>query len=153
MKLLLDTNVILDYLGANEGFTDAAFALFQFAEERKDLKLVSSSAMTDIFYVLRRAVQDRELAIKKFASLRKRIDILPVTGEDIDKAFARNWKDFEDAVQYTVAEKNGIDIIITRNVKDFEESEIPAMEPQTFIKRYEELDSHGEERRNFSRRE
>ena len=55
MRILLDTNVILDYLGANEGFADDAEALFQLAAERNDIKLVSSSAITDIYYVLRRA--------------------------------------------------------------------------------------------------
>ena len=76
IRIRLDTNVILDYLGANEGFADDAEALFQLAAERNDIKLVSSSAITDIYYVLRRATKDREEAKRKFASLRKRIDIL-----------------------------------------------------------------------------
>ena len=136
MRLLLDTNIILDFLGANKGFTDDADALFRFAEEHKDIKFVSSSAITDIVYVLRRAFKDNEEVRKKFASFRKKIDILSVTCEDIDKAFSRNWKDFEDAVQYTVAESNNIDYIITRNVKDFEENTIPAIEPRDFIEKY-----------------
>lgn len=136
MKILLDTNVILDYLGANAGFSDAAEAVFALASARQDIKLVSSSAMTDIFYVLNRATKDKNEAQKKFSSLRKRIEILPVTGADIDKAFARNWKDFEDAVQYTVAEANDVDCIVTRNEKDFEEKDIPSMSPQEFIEKY-----------------
>lgn len=71
--------------------------------------LVSSSAITDILYVLRRAVKDRNLVREKYESFRKKISILPVTEKDIDTAFARDWKDFEDAVQYTVAESNGVD--------------------------------------------
>lgn len=136
MRILLDTNVILDYLGANVGFADDAEAVFDLAAKREDIKLVSSSAMTDIFYVLKRATKDLNEAQNKFASLRKRIEILPVTGEDIDKAFLRNWKDFEDAVQYTVAESNGIDCIITRNKKDFEEQEIPCLSPKEFVEKY-----------------
>ena len=136
MRILLDTNVILDYLGANKGFTDDAEAVFNIAAVRQDIKLVSSSAITDILYVLRRAVKNRDEARNKFQSLRRRIDILPVTGEDIDKAFNRNWKDFEDAVQYTVAESNGVDCIITRNKKDFEEDAITILTPGEFIEKY-----------------
>lgn len=53
MKVLLDTNIVLDYLGANQGFTEDAEKLFDLATRRKDIKLVSSSAITDILYVLR----------------------------------------------------------------------------------------------------
>ena len=56
----------------------------------------------------------------------------------IGAAFARDWKDFEDAVQYTVAESNGVDCIITRNKGDFEEDAIPCYTPQEFIRKYTE---------------
>ena len=125
MRVLLDTNIVLDYLGANQGFTEEAERVFDLASKRKDIKLVSSSAITDILYVLRRAVKDRDLVRKKYESLRKKISILSVTEQDIDKAFARDWKDFEDAVQYTVAESNGVDCILSRNKRDFEEDGIP----------------------------
>ena len=106
MRVLLDTNIVLDYLGANQGFTEDAEKVFDLAAKRKDIKLVSSSAITDILYVLRRAVKDRQLVREKYESFRKKISILSVTEKDIDTAFARDWKDFEDAVQYTVAESN-----------------------------------------------
>ena len=136
MRVLLDTNIILDYLGTNQGFTEDAERVFDLASKRKDIRLVSSSAITDIVYVLRRAVKDRALVRRKYESFRKRISILPVTERDIDRAFARDWRDFEDAVQYTVAESNQVDCIITRNGKDFEEDQIPCYSPQEFVKRY-----------------
>ncbi len=83
--------------------------------------------------MLRRAVKDRELVRRKYESFRRRIHILSVTEQDIDTAFARDWKDFEDAVQYTVAESNGVDCIISRNKGDFEEDAIPCYQPQEFI--------------------
>ncbi len=133
MRVLLDTNVVLDYLGANQNFTDDAEKVFELATKRKDIKLVSSSAITDILYVLRRAFKDRETVRRKYESLRRKISILPVTEHDIDTAFARNWRDFEDAVQYTVAESNGVDCIVTRNKKDFEEDKIPIYSPAEFV--------------------
>lgn len=136
MRVLLDTNIVLDYLGANEGFTKDAKRVFALAAERKDIKLVSSSAITDILYVLRRAIKDRELVRKKYEGFRMKVSILPVTERDIDVAFARNWKDFEDAVQYTVAESNNVDCIITRNKGDFEENDIPCYDPKEFLKHF-----------------
>ena len=132
----MDTNIVLDYLGANQGFTDDAERVFDLAAKRKDIQLVSSSAITDILYVLRRAVKDRTLVRQKYESFRKRISILSVTEKDIDTAFARDWKDFEDAVQYTVAESNGVDCIITRNKDDFEEDRIPCYTPRVFIEMF-----------------
>ena len=78
MRVLLDTNIVLDYLGANQGFTEDAEKVFDLATKRKDIKLVSSSAITDILYVLRRAVKDRDLVREKYADFRKRISILSV---------------------------------------------------------------------------
>ena len=138
MRVLLDTNIVLDYLGANQGFTEEAEKVFDLAARRKDIKLVSSSAITDILYVLRRAVKDRELVRSKYESFRKKISILSVTEKDIDTAFARDWKDFEDAVQYTVAESNDVDCIITRNKGDFEEDEIPCYSPKDFLEKFTE---------------
>ena len=134
MKLLIDTNVVLDYLGANVGFASAAKEVFDLAVEKKAVELVSASAITDIYYVMRRATGNRDEAAQKLRELRKVIHILPVTEYDIDKALSRNWKDFEDAVQYSVAESNHVDYIITRNEKDFEERDIPCYSPELFMK-------------------
>ncbi len=133
MKILLDTNIVLDYLGANEGFTDEAEAVLDLADGNNLFEFVSASAVTDIYYVLKRALKDRELVKEKFSQFREKIGILPVSAKDIDTAFLRDWKDFEDAVQYTVAESNGVDYIVTRNVKDFEENTIPVLTPVDFI--------------------
>ena len=66
MKVLLDTNVVLDYLGANKNFTDEAEKVFNLAE-------------------IRRAVKDRTLVKRKYEILRAKINILPVTENDSNK--------------------------------------------------------------------
>ena len=93
----------------------------------------SPSSVTDIFYVLRSAFKDREVALQKLKDIRTVIGILPVTEADIDRAINRHWRDFEDAVQYSVAESNGIDYIISRDAKSFEETAIPCYSPTEFI--------------------
>ena len=86
VKLLIDSNVVLDYLGANQGFNTEAGMIFELAITRKAIELVSASSVTDIFYVLRRAFQDREVALEKLKDIRTVIGILPVTETDIDHA-------------------------------------------------------------------
>ena len=135
MKLLIDTNVILDYLSVNQGFQEYAEQVIELGVVGEAIELVSASAITDIYYVLRRALKDKELAMSRLKDLRKIISILPVTEENIDTAINRNWRDFEDAVQYSVAEANHVDYIITRNVNDFEEQKILSMEPKEFMEK------------------
>lgn len=137
MKLLLDTNVVLDYLGVNEGFKEDAETIIEYAIVGDLIELVSASAITDIFYMARRKFKDNQMAINLIKDLRVYIKTLPVTDDDIGKAIDRGWKDFEDAVQYTVAESNGVDYIITRNVSDFEETVIPVLTPKEFLEFYE----------------
>lgn len=136
MKLLLDTNVILDYLGVNEGFGDIAEAIIDLAISGEAIELVSASAITDIYYVAYRRLKDRKKAISLISDMRSYIHILPVTDRDISVAIDRNWEDFEDAVQYTVAEANGVDCIITRNPKDFEENAISVFTPKQFLEEF-----------------
>lgn len=133
MRLLLDTNVVLDYLSVNAGFQKEAEKIISLAVEGDAVELVSASAVTDIYYILRRALKDKNEVMERLSDIRKLIHILPVTEENIDMAMKRNWNDFEDAVQYTVAESNHVDYIITRNVKDFEEHTIPSMTPIDFL--------------------
>ena len=101
----------------------------------KAIELVSASFVTDIFYVLRRAFKDREVALQKLKDIRTVIGILPVTGAEIDRAIDRHWRDFEDAVQYSVAESNGVDYIISRDAGEFEENAIPCCSPREFLEK------------------
>lgn len=137
MKLLLDTNVILDYLGVNDGFGNIAEDIINLAITGEAIELVSASAITDIYYVACKRLNDKQRALALISSMQTYIHILPVTEKDISIAISRNWNDFEDAVQYTVAEANHVDCIITRNPKDFEESGIPVLTPEQF---WESLD-------------
>ena len=136
MKLLLDTNVVLDYFGVNEGFGEAAEEIFELAIVGEAIELVSASAITDIYYVARQRLKDNDAALSLIDNLQKYVHILPVTDVDVSKAIKRHWKDFEDSVQYTVAESNGVDYIISRNKDDFEENEIPCLTPSEFLDMY-----------------
>ena len=135
VRILIDSNVIFDYLSVNKGFEEDATKIFELAIQKKAVELMSASAVTDIYYVLKKRYSSPSRALEELKIIREYIQVLPVTERDIDRAIERNWKDFEDAVQYTVAETNAVDYIITRDIKGYEETGIPVMQPREFIKK------------------
>lgn len=133
MRLLIDTNVIPDYLLARTGFEEDAIKVFSLAAYDETYEFVSSSAITDIFYHVKKELHDSFAAQRKLKDLLQIMTVLDVTQTDIMKALDFHWKDFEDAVQYAVALANNVDVIITRNQKDFESGVIPVMTPRDFL--------------------
>ncbi len=143
MKLLIDTNVIMDFLEMRDG-AEAAKELFKLAENNAQYECLISSSVTDILYLFTKALKAskegcktnkeiKELArvrLERFLSL---FHILTVSEQTIKKAFSLAWVDTEDALQYVVAKENDIDVIITKNKKDYEKSDIPLMTAQEFL--------------------
>ena len=146
MRVLIDTNIILDFLMQRTG-ADAARDVFRLAEERKQFEFVSSTAITDIFYLVNKSLLMRgdgseKRYSKKEASFEAQeyvnllldfIRVLPTTEQDIRFALSLRWEDFEDAVQYSVAVSNMLDYIVTNDKKGFKKSKIPVMTPTEFL--------------------
>ncbi|GHU49407.1 hypothetical protein FACS1894200_08010 [Spirochaetia bacterium] len=99
MKALIDTNVILDVILHRIPFFDDAHAVFELIEQRRFVACVSSSAMTDIFYLVRREIKNTETVYKAMVKLASIFTIAPVLESTINSALSLQWKDFEDAVQ------------------------------------------------------
>ena len=121
MRIVVDTNVMMDILQRREPFfADSYQAIHSIIQEDGECML-SASAATDIFYLLRKALQSPQQARERLAGL------------DIHTALSRPMADFEDAVVDAVAERNEADYILTRNKKDFAGSVIPAVTPTEFL--------------------
>lgn len=142
MIILLDTNVVLDYLLKRKGF-DEASEIIDLAISEMEYECITASTITDIHYIS--TMHKNEAGDKDFdsykvqdmlADLLNYIDIISVSEKDITAALKMRWKDFEDAVQYSVALANDVDCIVTNNVKDFEKAEIDIMTPTDFLEQY-----------------
>lgn len=133
MELLIDTNVILNMVFKRAGCEDAVL-LFQTVEENNNNAFITASAVTDLFYIIRRELHDINKTYELMGSIFKLVRILSVTEEDIQYAFDQKWKDFEDCVQFTTAKNNRIDYIVTENGKDYEGSSVPVVSPKECIK-------------------
>jgi predicted nucleic acid-binding protein len=133
MKVLVDTNIILDVLLKRLGLYKESLAVFQLVEQHKIMGFVSSSAATDIFYLLNKAWKDINVVYQVVEELFSVFTIAPVFESTIKSALALRWKDFEDAVQYITAKENDFYHIITRNTNDYQHTGIPCMSPADFL--------------------
>lgn len=137
MRVLIDTNVILDILQKREPFFTDSYRALRRALENDAECLISASAVTDIFYVLRKSLGSAQQAKEHIDQLAQVVSFADVQGMDIHTALMRAMPDFEDAVVDAVvdavAERSGASYILTRNIKDFTGSVVPAILPADFL--------------------
>jgi predicted nucleic acid-binding protein len=132
MNLFLDTNVLIDLIDKREPFYNDIAVIASMAEN-KDFKLAASSlSFVNTVYVVSRNV-DEKLVLEALKKLRIICEVSNIDEIVIDKSLISNFNDFEDAVQYFSALHHKSDIILTRNKKDFKNSEVPTMTPSEFL--------------------
>ena len=133
MKIMIDTNIILDVLLEREPFYEYSKAILELCEKRKIHGFISASSATDIFYLVGKALSSTEAAYDALGEILNIVKILTVTNDDVNKAFLQKAKDFEDCLLATCAKSNNCDAIITRNKKDFMTFGITLFSPEEFI--------------------
>ena len=119
MRLMIDTNILLDVLIRRENFYDNSKAVLSLCENHIIQGLVPASAVMDIFYIARKALGSTEDTYRVISSILNIVRILTVTNDDVLTAFQVRAKDFEDCLMATCARSNRCDGIVTRNKKDF----------------------------------
>ncbi len=133
-QIFIDTNVIIDFLADRQPFSDYAAMLFQLAKENKIKVHISAISFNNTYYILRKVTSHKK-ALSLLSEIEEYVGIQETNREIIRKAIKSNFKDFEDAIQYLSAVMIGnIDIITTRDLKDFKKSELPVLSPETTIK-------------------
>lgn len=133
MKVLFDTNVLLDVLLSRKEFAKNSLVCMELAEQKRIKGFVSAAAITDVYYIMQKAVRNREVALGGLRQLLKILKVLPVDRKDIGLAISLGWKDFEDSVQYAVARRRRIACILTRDKNGFALSGIPVLSPDEFL--------------------
>ena len=132
--IFLDTNIIIDFLADRKPFSMFAAKLFNFSLAGKIKLYISAVSYNNIYYILRQS-QSASQTVKHLQELSEMTEITDVTKDIIKKALKSAFKDFEDAIQYYSAlSNNKIDIIVTRNTKDFKESDLAIMTPEEAVK-------------------
>ncbi|HPI19756.1 MAG TPA: PIN domain-containing protein [Candidatus Kapabacteria bacterium] len=132
-KLFLDTNVVIDLLGEREPFYESSAKIATLADIGKIKIIVSALTYSTVYYLLSR-LEDKELVKEKIRKFKVIAETSNLTDKIIDKALSSKFKDFEDSLQYYCALEMRCNMIITRNVKDFKESEILILTPNEYLK-------------------
>ncbi|MBK9254996.1 MAG: PIN domain-containing protein [Saprospiraceae bacterium] len=133
-RLLVDTNIVLDLLSKREEFYYEAQELFTLADNKKVELFVSALTFANTHYLLCK-YQKLDNARKTLIKFKVLVSVSPLDDKVIELALVSDFKDFEDAIQYHTALENGIDIIITRNKKDFKNSKLPIMTAKEYLKK------------------
>ena len=134
MKILVDTNVIIDALTSREPFREDAEQIFMFAANRIEDMYITASSATDIYYLVRKYLHSTEQAKNVMMKLYELFYILDVTSSECKEALLSDMNDYEDAVISCCAVHNHIDYIVTRNIKDYERSKVNAILPEQLLK-------------------
>lgn len=130
MKLLIDTNVVLDVLLRREPFFRAAAEVLNLTQRDEVWEYVSASAITDIYYIANKQMKDRDAVRDLLKRLLMIVSVAAVSEREIQNALNLAWGDFEDSVQYSVALLNEMDGIVTRNPSDYQEANMRIWLPE-----------------------
>ena len=140
MKLLIDTNVVLDVLLRREPFFKTAAEILNLTQRDDVREYVSASAITDIYYIANKQMKDRDTVRDLLKRLLMVVSVAAVSEREIQNALDLAWGDFEDSVQYSVALLNEMDGIVTRNPGDYQKTNMRIWLPEQAL----ELFANGE---------
>ena len=133
MKVLIDTNIILDVLSNRKPFVTASKQILRLCEISKINGYTSALSIMNIVYILRKELDNKKIKTT-IDTLNIILKIEKLDYQYLNEAVSLNFDDFEDAVQSITAKKIKADYIITRNCKDFIKSPVPAITPEQFLK-------------------
>ncbi len=142
MKVLFDTNVILDVLLDREPFSTEASILLSKVEKSEIIGFSCATTITTIHYLTTK-VLGSEAASKHIQSLLALFVIAPVNRVVLESAFAARFKDFEDAVLHEAAVHAGAQNIVTRNLSDFKKATLSVYDPSELLNALEILKNNG----------
>lgn len=138
MRILIDTNVLLDLLAERKPFYEHAKIIIDLCDFKKIEGMISAHSVTNIFYILRKSFgndETRDILLNLCSIFKiENIDEVKI----ISSLKNKNFKDFEDCLQMECAISSNADYIITRDKKDFANSLIPCLTPEEFCQMSDE---------------
>lgn len=133
-NLLIDTDVILDFFFDRMPHSEYAAMVLSLCEQNEINGFVTPVICCNVYYLLRQTAPHAKV-IGKMRQLLSILDILPMDRNVVMQAIDSGFGDFEDALQnYSALEYGKIDVVITRNVKDYRKSSLGVFTPEHFLK-------------------
>ncbi len=131
--VLIDTDVILDFFFDREPFVKSAAEVFTLCEKKQIKGFTTPVIICNVYYLLRKIAQ-HQVIVEKLKQLLTIIDVLQMDKNTIMDSLNSDFKDFEDALQnFSAVHHKLVSFIITRNVKDYQKSELAAFTPDMYL--------------------
>jgi len=134
-RVLLDTNIILDFALKRENFFENSKQILDLAYNKLIVAYISATTVTNIYYIAKKQ-KGREETIEFITSMLEFLEIAVVDKRVVLDALELDFKDFEDAIQDCSATNINIPIIITRNEADFKNSKLKIYTPEQFLREF-----------------
>jgi len=131
-KLFFETNIMLDLLGERIPYYDSAVKIATLADKGEVTIFVSALSYATVSYFLAK-YENREKSREKLRKFKVISDICPLDELIIEKGLNSNFADFKDALQNFSALHSGCNLLVTRNGKNFKESDLPVMTAQEYL--------------------
>jgi len=133
-RVLIDTDVILDFFFDRKPFAEYATEILNLCEENKLSGFTTPLIISNVYYLLRKTAK-HDIIVEKIKQLLSIIEIIKMNKNAVFNALNSEFKYFDDALQNFSAMENGeISVILTRNIKDFKKSELAILAPETYLK-------------------
>lgn len=134
MKILIDTNVILDVLCNRTDFVEDSLKVFKYCEVNQITGCISAMSVPNIVYIMRKEL-DSERIKEILTTLTSLFTVVDLREADLLKSADLDFADYEDALQSVCATRVKANYIVTRNIKDFKNSPVPAIKPSELFER------------------
>jgi predicted nucleic acid-binding protein len=138
-KILIDTNVLIDFALIREPFSDDANEIIELCLREKIKGCIAAHSIADMYYILRKDMEPhrRRETLINFCRIFEVIDV--DKNKLVNSLENENFSDFEDCLQMECAKEFGAEYIVTRNTDDYKTSKIPAITPKEYIKVLEKM--------------
>jgi predicted nucleic acid-binding protein len=133
MKVIFDTNVLLDVVEKREPHFPDSYKVFMKSARNEMEAIIGAGSITDIYYIIKKNCKNAQQALGYIIDMIKIVTPVDTKAGDIQEAIKMGFSDFEDAVVTAIATREKADYILTRNVDDFIKSPIPAILPADFL--------------------
>jgi len=134
MKILIDTNVILDVLCNRTDFVEDSLKVFKYCEAGQVTGVISALSIPNIVYIMRKELDAGKIR-EILTTLTSIFTVADLRESDLMKAADLDFSDYEDALQSVCASRVKANFIVTRNIKDYKNSAIPAIKPAELFER------------------
>jgi predicted nucleic acid-binding protein len=133
-KILLDTDILLDFFFDREPHSGNTAKILSLCESNQIEAYITPVIISNLYYLLRK-IAPHQHVMTQLRLLMSLTNVLIISKKTIIQAMNSSFKDFEDALQnYAAESETTIDAIVTRNVKDYQESALSIYTPDMFLK-------------------